>query len=152
MEVADYGTLVIRFFADKAPKTVENFKKLTTQGFYNNLTFHRVIKGFMMQGGCPRGDGTGDPGYKFEDEASGVLHAPGILSMANSGPNTNGSQFFICFEATPWLDGKHTTFGRVIEGLDVVFKVEKQCRVPDPKSGRPLKAPKMTRVEWHEKK
>jgi len=151
MEIEGYGTLFIRFYADKVPKTVENFKKLTLKGFYNSLTFHRVIRGFMAQGGCPRGDGTGDPGYKFDDEPSPILHKPGVLSMANSGPNTNGSQFFVMFGDAPWLDGKHTTFGKVFEGLDVVYKIERECRVPDQRTGRPVKPPVMKKVSWHAK-
>ena len=118
------GPIVIELFDDDAPKTVENFKKLAADGFYDGLTFHRVIKDFMIQGGCPQGTGTGGPGYKFEDEAhNGVRHERGVLSMANAGPNTNGSQFFITHVATPWLDGKHTVFGKVVDGMDVVDKV-----------------------------
>ena len=112
-----HGCIRIELFDDKAPKTVANFEKLANQGFYNGLKFHRVIQDFMIQAGCPRGDGTGGPGYKFADEFHRDLKhsGPGILSMANSGPNTNGSQFFITHVATPWLDGKHTVFGRVLE-------------------------------------
>lgn len=119
------GTIRVELFADKAPKTVANFEKLAGQGFYNGLKFHRVIADFMIQGGCPKGNGTGGPGYKFADEFHPDLKhdGPGILSMANSGPNTNGSQFFITHVATPWLDGKHTVFGRVLEGQDVVDSV-----------------------------
>ncbi len=116
------GDIVLELFADKAPNTVNNFVFLARQGFYDNTTFHRVLKGFMAQGGDPTGTGTGGPGYRFDDEFHPDLKhdGPGILSMANSGPNTNGSQFFITYEATPWLDGKHTVFGRVIEGMDVL--------------------------------
>ncbi len=119
------GSIRLELFADKAPKTVANFEKLAAEGFYNGLTFHRVIADFMIQGGCPRGDGTGGPGYKFADEFHRDLKhsGAGILSMANSGPNTNGSQFFITHVATPWLDGKHTVFGRVLEGQDVVDSI-----------------------------
>jgi len=119
------GTIRVELFADKAPKTVANFEKLAGQGFYNGLKFHRVIADFMIQGGCPKGNGTGGPGYKFADEFHPDLKhdGPGILSMANSGPNTNGSQFFITHVATPWLDGKHTVFGRVLDGQDVVDSV-----------------------------
>lgn len=120
------GTIVIELFEDKVPKTVENFVKLANDGFYNGLKFHRVIADFMIQGGCPQGTGTGGPGYKFEDEFHPELRhdGPGVLSMANSGPNTNGSQFFITHVATPWLDDKHSVFGRVTDGQDVVNAVE----------------------------
>jgi peptidyl-prolyl cis-trans isomerase B (cyclophilin B) len=130
MKVATFetsrGTIRIQLFDDKAPKTVANFEKLVGEGFYNGLKFHRVIADFMIQGGCPRGDGTGGPGYAFEDEFHPTLKhsGPGILSMANAGPNTNGSQFFITHVATPWLDGKHTVFGKVLEGQDVVNQIK----------------------------
>ncbi|MDO4586254.1 MAG: peptidylprolyl isomerase [Planctomycetia bacterium] len=116
------GTIKLELFADKTPKTVENFEKLAKKGFYNNLKFHRVIADFMIQGGCPLGTGTGGPGYQFADEFHPDLKhdKPGILSMANAGPNTNGSQFFITHIPCPWLDGKHTVFGKVLEGQDVV--------------------------------
>ena len=116
------GTIRVQLFDDKVPKTVANFEKLAGDGFYNGLKFHRVIEDFMIQTGCPKGNGTGDAGYKFDDEFHPDLKhkGPGILSMANSGPNTNGSQFFITHVATPWLDGKHSVFGEVIEGQDVV--------------------------------
>ncbi len=116
------GTIRLELFDDKCPKTVANFEKLTAEGFYDGLKFHRVIENFMIQGGCPKGNGTGGPGYQFEDEFhSDLKHdGPGTLSMANAGPNTNGSQFFITHVATPWLDGKHSVFGRVLEGQDVV--------------------------------
>ena len=111
--------------ADKAPLTVANFVNLAKRGFYDGLGFHRVIPDFMIQGGCPEGSGRGGPGYKFEDETgNGVAHERGVLSMANAGPNTNGSQFFITHIATPWLDGKHTVFGKVVEGLEAVDKVQ----------------------------
>ena len=117
----DRGPIRIELFADKAPLTVASFVNLAQRGFYDGLTFHRVIADFMVQGGCPQGRGTGGPGYKFEDETSnGVRHERGVLSMANAGPNTNGSQFFITHVPTPWLDGKHTVFGKVVEGLDAV--------------------------------
>lgn len=118
----DRGTIELELYDDKAPKTVANFVKLATDGFYDGLTFHRVIDDFMVQTGCPRGDGTGGPGYTFGDEFDAELRhdGPGILSMANAGPNTNGSQFFITHVATPWLDGKHSIFGRVRQGQDVV--------------------------------
>ena len=116
------GTIVIELYADRAPKTVANFVKLAQQGFYNGLIFHRVIPGFMVQTGDPTGTGMGGPGYTFADEFAPSLHhdGPGVVSMANSGPNTNGSQFFITLAATPWLDGKHAIFGHVIEGQEVV--------------------------------
>jgi len=120
----DRGPIKIELYPDKAPLTVANFVNLARRGFYDGLNFHRVIGDFMIQGGCPQGTGTGGPGYKFEDEANnGVRHERGVLSMANAGPNTNGSQFFITHVATPWLDGKHTVFGKVVEGLDVVDAV-----------------------------
>lgn len=120
------GTIRLELFADKTPKTCANFEKLAKKGFYDGLTFHRVIPDFMIQGGCPDGTGRGGPGYEFEDEFDKSLKhdSPGILSMANAGPNTNGSQFFITHVDTPWLDGKHTVFGKVIEGQDVVDKIE----------------------------
>jgi cyclophilin family peptidyl-prolyl cis-trans isomerase len=115
------GDIELELFAEDAPKTVENFTKLAGDGFYDGLVFHRVIPDFMIQGGCPRGDGTGDAGYKFEDEINDHAIVRGTLAMANAGPNTNGSQFFIVTApATPWLDGKHTAFGRVTAGQDVV--------------------------------
>jgi peptidyl-prolyl cis-trans isomerase B (cyclophilin B) len=119
------GAIKIQLFADKVPKTVENFVTLANKGFYNGLKFHRVIADFMIQGGCPEGTGRGGPGYKFADEFHPSLKhdSAGILSMANSGPNTNGSQFFITHGPTPHLDGKHSVFGKVISGLDVVNAV-----------------------------
>ena len=118
------GPIKVELFADKAPLTVANFVNLVKHGFYDGLIFHRVIADFMIQGGCPQGRGTGGPGYKFEDEKNGVKHEVGSLSMANAGPNTNGSQFFITHIKTDWLDGKHTVFGKVLEGLDVVDAVK----------------------------
>ena len=130
MKVATFntakGNIRVELFGDKVPKTVANFEKLTGEGFYNGLKFHRVIADFMIQGGCPKGTGTGDAGYKFDDEFHPDLKhdTPGILSMANSGPNTNGSQFFITHVPTPWLDNKHSVFGKVLEGQDVVDAIE----------------------------
>jgi cyclophilin family peptidyl-prolyl cis-trans isomerase len=119
------GPIGIELFDEDAPKTVDNFKKLATDGFYDGVIFHRIIKDFMIQGGDPTGTGTGGPGYQFEDEFNDHGIVRGTLAMANSGPNTNGSQFFIVTApACPWLDGKHTVFGRVTEGLDVVDKIE----------------------------
>lgn len=116
------GDFAIELYADKAPKTVNNFVFLARDGFYDNTTFHRVIKGFMAQGGDPTGTGRGGPGYKFADEFNAALkhNSAGILSMANAGPNTNGSQFFITYGPTPHLDGKHAVFGKVSAGMDVV--------------------------------
>jgi len=137
------GTFKIKLFAEQAPKTVENFVSLadgtkTGKPFYNGLIFHRVIPNFMIQGGCPEGSGRGGPGYKFADEFHPVLkHSKkGMLSMANSGPNTNGSQFFITVAETSWLDNKHTIFGEVVEGYDVVDKISK---VPKNSQDRPAK-------------
>src|SRR5579871_3745910 len=119
------GTIELELFADDAPKTVANFVKLAGDGFYDGLIFHRVISGFMLQGGCPQGTGTGGPGYTFEDEINPHKVVRGSLAMANAGPNTNGSQFFIVTaDACPWLDGKHTVFGQVSEGMDVVDRLE----------------------------
>lgn len=120
------GTIKLQLFADKTPNTVANFEKLAKEGFYDGLLFHRVIPNFMIQGGCPQGTGTGGPGYKFADEFDPSLRhdGPGVLSMANAGPNTNGSQFFITHVETPWLDGKHSVFGKVLEGQDVVDEIQ----------------------------
>ncbi|MEI7767212.1 MAG: peptidylprolyl isomerase [Phycisphaerae bacterium] len=116
------GKIRVVLYADRVPKTVANFEQLATKGFYDGLKFHRVIADFMVQTGCPQGTGTGGPGYKFGDEFHPSLKhdGPGVLSMANAGPNTNGSQFFITHVATPWLDNKHSVFGRVLEGQSVV--------------------------------
>ena len=119
------GQIKVELFADKAPLTVANFVNLVQRGFYDGLNFHRVIADFMIQGGCPEGTGRGGPGYRFEDETrNGVPHERGSLSMANAGPNTNGSQFFITHIKTDWLDGRHTVFGKVLEGQDVVDAVK----------------------------
>ncbi|RNF81821.1 peptidylprolyl isomerase [Montanilutibacter psychrotolerans] len=121
----DRGPIRVELAADKAPLTVANFVNLVLRGYYDGLNFHRVIPDFMVQGGCPEGRGTGGPGYKFEDEArNGLGHQRGVLSMANAGPATNGSQFFITHVACPWLDGKHTVFGKVLEGIEVVDAVK----------------------------
>jgi peptidyl-prolyl cis-trans isomerase B (cyclophilin B) len=120
------GVIRLKLHADKVPETVANFEKLVNKGFYNGLKFHRVIPDFMVQTGCPKGTGTGGPGYTFKDEFHKDLKhtGPGVLSMANAGPNTNGSQFFITHVATPWLDGKHSVFGQVIEGQKVVDAIK----------------------------
>jgi len=119
------GVIVFELFDDDAPETVANFRKLAGDGFYDGLTFHRIIKDFMIQGGCPTGTGTGGPGYQFDDEFNARKIVRGALAMANSGPNTNGSQFFIVTtDAAPWLDGKHTVFGEVTGGMEVVDKIE----------------------------
>ena len=143
------GTIKCELFADKVPKTVENFEKLTTKGFYNGLKFHRVIADFMVQTGCPQGTGTSGPGYKFADEFHKDLKhtGPGILSMANAGPGTDGSQFFLTFIPTPWLDGKHTIFGEVVDGMDTVKALE-QRGSSSGKTSEPLEISKATiRVE-----
>jgi cyclophilin family peptidyl-prolyl cis-trans isomerase len=118
------GDIVLELFDEDAPKTVSNFKQLASQGFYDGLIFHRVIPDFMIQGGCPQGTGTGGPGYTFEDEINQHKIVKGALAMANAGPDTNGSQFFIVTtEEAPWLDGKHTVFGEVRDGIDVVDRI-----------------------------
>ncbi|HSF60086.1 MAG TPA: peptidylprolyl isomerase [Gaiellaceae bacterium] len=118
------GTIELELFDEDAPRTVQNFSKLASDGYYDGLVFHRVIPDFMIQGGCPRGDGTGGPGYSFEDEFNDHPVARGYLAMANSGPNTNGSQFFIVTaQACPWLDGKHTVFGRITSGQEVADQI-----------------------------
>jgi cyclophilin family peptidyl-prolyl cis-trans isomerase len=128
------GDIVVELFADRAPRTVENFVNLARAGFYDGTTFHRVIGGFMAQGGDPTGTGTGGPGYQFDDEFHPALRhdAPGILSMANAGPGTNGSQFFITYGPTPHLDNKHSVFGKVTEGMDVL----RALRERDPQRDR----------------
>jgi cyclophilin family peptidyl-prolyl cis-trans isomerase len=119
------GQITFDLFEDDAPETVANFRKLARDGFYDGLTFHRIIPDFMIQGGCPSGTGTGGPGYTFDDEFNDHRVVRGALAMANAGPNTNGSQFFIVTaDACPWLDGKHTVFGEVTEGMDVVDRLE----------------------------
>ncbi len=136
------GDITIELFDADAPKTVENFTKLAADGFYDGLAFHRIIKDFMIQGGCPLGTGTGGPGYAFEDEFNEHKVVRGALAMANSGPNTNGSQFFIVTTgAAPWLDGKHTVFGEVTAGLGVVDQIE---RLPTDRQDRPKDDAKIT--------
>ena len=148
------GLIKVELFADKAPLTVANFVNLAQRGFYDNLNFHRVIPDFMIQGGCPEGSGRGGPGYRFEDETgNGVRHERGVLSMANAGPNTNGSQFFITHIKTDWLDRKHTVFGQVIEGQDVVDAVvqgDKINKITIEGDTAPVLAAKAERVaEWN---
>ncbi len=139
------GPIQIELFDDDAPKTVANFRKLADDGFYDGLVFHRVIKDFMIQGGCPQGTGTGGPGYTFEDEPNDHRVVRGALAMANAGPNTNGSQFFIVTTAeAPWLDGKHTVFGRVESGMDTVDAIE---GTDTDGSDRPLEPQTIERVE-----
>jgi cyclophilin family peptidyl-prolyl cis-trans isomerase len=142
------GPVELELFPAEAPKTVENFTKLAGDGFYDGLTFHRVIPDFMIQGGCPEGTGTGGPGYQFEDEFNEHKAVKGALAMANSGPNTNGSQFFIVTaESTPWLDGKHTVFGQVRSGQDVVDRISQADR---DSRDRPKSEIKIERVELSE--
>jgi peptidyl-prolyl cis-trans isomerase B (cyclophilin B) len=140
----NHGDIQIELFDDAAPKTVENFKKLANDGFYDGLIFHRVIRDFMIQGGCPEGTGTGGPGYQFEDEFNDNKVVRGALAMANAGPNTNGSQFFIVTTgAAPWLDGKHTVFGEVTGGMGVVDIIE---RLPTDGRDKPRDDAKMEKV------
>jgi peptidyl-prolyl cis-trans isomerase A (cyclophilin A) len=149
------GAMLVRLFDDKAPKTVQNFVELAEgkreftdpqsgdkvkRPYYDGLTFHRVIPDFMIQGGCPLGTGTGGPGYEFEDEFHPELKhdTPGMLSMANAGPNTNGSQFFVTVAATPWLDNRHSVFGRVVEGQEIATKISQLPRDPQDRPRTPV--------------
>ncbi len=129
------GTFSIELFEDKAPVTTQNFIKLVQDGFFDGLIFHRVIKDFMIQGGCPEGSGRGGPGYTIKDEFHPDLkhECEGILSMANAGPNTGGSQFFITVAPTPWLDGHHAVFGKVVDGMDIVLNISKVATVRNDK-------------------
>ncbi len=140
------GDFEVKLATDYAPKTSENFIKLAKQGFYDGLTFHRVIDNFMIQGGCPKGDGTGGPGYKIKDEfSSKLLHdGPGVISMANAGPNTGGSQFFITLRECGWLNGKHAVFGKVTKGMEVVYKIGKVKTGPNDKPVQPVVIKKIT--------
>jgi cyclophilin family peptidyl-prolyl cis-trans isomerase len=139
------GTIALEFFDDDAPKTVENFRKLASEGFYDGIIFHRVIPDFMIQGGCPQGTGTGGPGYTFEDEINQHKIVRGMLAMANAGPNTNGSQFFIVtVDGAPWLDGKHTVFGKITAGMDAVDAIE---AAPTGPGDRPLDPPTIESIE-----
>ena len=138
------GDIVFEMFDDDAPKTVGNMRDLAGKGFYDGLSFHRIIRDFMIQGGCPQGTGTGGPGYEFEDEINDHKIVRGALAMANAGPNTNGSQFFIVtLDATPWLDGKHTNFGQVTGGMDVVDKLE---NLPTDRGDRPREEAKIEKL------
>jgi peptidyl-prolyl cis-trans isomerase B (cyclophilin B) len=139
------GPVSVELFDEDAPKTVENFRKLASDGFYDGLVFHRVIPDFMIQGGCPEGTGTGGPGYTFEDEINEHRVVRGALAMANSGPNTNGSQFFIVTtDEAPWLDGKHTVFGRVTDGMEAVTAIE---AAPTGPGDRPREPQVIERIE-----
>ncbi len=141
------GPIRVKLYADKAPNTVNNFVFLARDGYFDGTTFHRVIKDFMLQGGDPTGSGMGGPGYKIRDEFHPDLRhdRPGILSMANAGPNTGGSQFFVTHIATPWLDGRHAIFGEVVEGMDVVYAIRERDPQSDPQPGD-----KIERVEIEE--
>jgi cyclophilin family peptidyl-prolyl cis-trans isomerase len=139
------GAVTVELFDDDAPNTVENFRKLAGDGFYDGLIFHRVIPGFMIQGGCPEGTGRGGPGYTFEDEINQHKVVRGAFAMANAGPDTNGSQFFVVTaEEAPWLDGKHTVFGRVTGGMDAVESIES---APTDDSERPVERQSIERIE-----
>jgi cyclophilin family peptidyl-prolyl cis-trans isomerase len=140
-----HGTIDLELHDEDAPKTVENFRKLAGDGFYDGIIFHRVIRDFMIQSGCPQGTGTGGPGYQFEDEFNQHKVVRGALAMANAGPNTNGSQFFIVTtDAAPWLDGKHTVFGRVATGMDAVDAIE---GVETGRGDRPIDPPSIESIE-----
>jgi peptidyl-prolyl cis-trans isomerase B (cyclophilin B) len=141
----NHGPITVELFDEDAPKTVENFRKLAADGFYEGVIFHRVIKDFMIQGGDPTGTGTGGPGYEFEDEINQHKIVRGTLAMANAGPNTNGSQFFlVTVQAAPHLDGKHTAFGQVTDGMDVVDKIE---NLPTDRRDKPREEARIERVE-----
>ena len=143
--VTNAGPITVEFFDEDAPNTVANFRKLAGEGFYDGLTFHRVIPDFMIQGGCPEGTGTGGPGYVFEDEINDHKVVRGALAMANAGPDTNGSQFFIVTtDAAPWLDGKHTVFGRVTDGMDAIEAIE---AAPTGANDRPVEPQVIERIE-----
>ena len=139
------GEITVELLDDDSPETVANFTRLAGEGYYDGLTFHRIIPEFMIQGGCPKGDGTGGPGYDFDDEANGYQIIRGALAMANAGPNTNGSQFFIVTaDACPWLDGKHTVFGHVTAGMKTVEAIE---AIETDGGDRPLSPVILERVE-----
>jgi cyclophilin family peptidyl-prolyl cis-trans isomerase len=140
------GTLTLELFDDDAPETVANFRKLASENFYDGVIFHRVIRDFMIQGGCPEGTGRGGPGYTFKDEINDHKIVRGALAMANAGPNTNGSQFFIVTTGSaPWLDGKHTVFGQVTDGMDVVDAIE---ALPTDRSDRPNDPPVIESIQF----
>ncbi|MBI2923019.1 MAG: peptidylprolyl isomerase [Planctomycetes bacterium] len=144
----DRGGITVELLPEKAPKTVDNFVKLVKSGYYNGLQFHRIIKGFMMQGGCPKGTGTGGPGYTIKDEFNDTKHVLGTLSMARTSvPDSAGSQFFICFEAAPHLDGQYTAFGKVVEGIEVVKDIEKVAVGANDRPKQPVKMDKVTVIE-----
>jgi peptidyl-prolyl cis-trans isomerase B (cyclophilin B) len=144
----NHGPIEVELFEDDAPKTVENFRKLAGDGFYDGVVFHRVIPDFMIQGGDPTGTGMGGPGYTFEDEFNDHKVERGALAMANAGPNTNGSQFFIVTtEAAPWLDGKHTVFGKVTDGMDAVDSIEKSDTDANDKPREPAVIERVELVE-----
>ncbi len=146
----NHGEIVFEMFDDDAPKTVANMRELAEKGFYDGLTFHRIIPDFMIQGGDPQGTGTGGPGYRFEDECppgGPQFDKAGLLAMANAGPNTNGSQFFVTVKPTPWLTGRHTIFGEVTEGMDVVEKIS---TVETGAQDRPVEDVVLERVEIEE--
>ncbi len=144
----NHGAIELELFDEDAPKTVENFRKLAGEGFYDGVIFHRVIRDFMIQGGDPTGTGTGGPGYTFEDEINDHKVVRGALAMANAGPNTNGSQFFIVTtQEAPWLDGKHTVFGRVVSGMEAVDAIESQ---PTDARDKPIEDAKIERFELSE--
>lgn len=148
ISVKDYGDVAIELFPNDAPKNVNNIIELAEKGYFDGLIFHRVIKGFVIQGGCPKGDGTGDPGYEIEDEISPRLkHLKGTVAMANRGPDTNGSQFYICLDALPRLDGNYTIIGRVTQGMDIVERIGD---VPTGPMDRPAENVVMEKV-WIEK-
>jgi cyclophilin family peptidyl-prolyl cis-trans isomerase len=139
------GTVSVELFDDDAPETVANFRKLASENFYDGVIFHRVIRDFMIQGGCPEGTGRGGPGYTFKDEINDHKIVRGALAMANAGPNTNGSQFFIVTaQSAPWLDGKHTVFGQVTGGMDVVDAIE---GLPTDRQDRPSEPPVIESIE-----
>lgn len=141
----NHGTFRAELFEERAPRTTANFVSLVEKGFYDGLVFHRVIDGFMIQGGCPQGTGRGGPGYQIDDEFHRELRhdGEGVLSMANAGPDTGGSQFFVTLAGTPWLDGRHAVFGRVVEGMDVIHEIGK---VETGKGDRPREDVVMNRV------
>jgi cyclophilin family peptidyl-prolyl cis-trans isomerase len=144
----NHGPIGLELFDEDAPNTVDNFRRLAGDGFYDGLSFHRVIRDFMIQGGCPQGTGTGGPGYTFEDEINDHKIVRGTLAMANAGPNTNGSQFFIVTaQATPWLDGKHTAFGQVTSGMEVLDRIE---GLPTDARDKPREDARIERVELGE--